>query len=330
MVPFEREFAAMIGATHCVSCANGTDALYIALRALGASIGDEVITTAHTWISTSEVISQVGAEVVFCDTDEKTFNIDPDLIEAKITPRTKGIIVVHLCGQPANVDRIRQIADKHGMWLIEDCAQAHLASLGNKTVGTFGDIATFSFYPGKNLGAMGDAGCVVTDKAELAEWMTLFARHGGKGNHVIEGINSRLDGLQAAILRVKLPHLPRWTLERQQAASIYGELFEGVEEVDVPLVEPGRSHVYHLYMIRLANRDLVQKKLSEAGVQTSVNYSRALPFYDAYKHLGLAESDFPNAFLNQNRILSLPIYPGITLDQQQYVVSGVKTALNSI
>ena len=179
--PFEKEFAEAIGGRFGIGCANGTDALYIALRGLGVEDEDEVITSAHTWISTSETITQAGARVVFVDTDERTFNMDPTDVEAKITSKTKGIIAVHLCGQPAEIGRLKEIAEQHGLWLIEDCAQAHLASFNGQTVGTFGDVATFSFYPGKNLGAMGDAGAIVTDREDLAEWMTLFARHGGKG-----------------------------------------------------------------------------------------------------------------------------------------------------
>ena len=211
---FEQAFATAIGTAHCVSCANGTDSLYIAMRALGVKPGDEVIAPAHSWISTTETITQAGAKVVFCDTDPVTFTIDPAQIAAKITPRTVGIIPVHLYGQPADMDPIMALAASGtASGSIEDCAQAHLARYKGRTVGTFGNAASFSFYPGKNLGAMGDAGAIVTNDAELAERMAMFARHGGltKGDHQIEGINSRLDGLQAAVLSVKLPHLPRWT-----------------------------------------------------------------------------------------------------------------------
>src|SRR5664280_2643713 len=201
---FEQAWAATLGMRHCISCANGTDALYITMRGLGLKPGDEVITTAHSWISTTETITQAGGRVVFCDTNNDTFTIDPALIEAKITPRTVGIIPVHLYGQPCDMDVIMAIARKHSLWVIEDCAQAHLARFGGKLVGTFGNAATFSFYPGKNLGAYGDAGCIVTNDDRLADWTATFARHGGKGEHVIEGVNSRMDGLQAAVLNVKL------------------------------------------------------------------------------------------------------------------------------
>jgi dTDP-4-amino-4,6-dideoxygalactose transaminase len=324
MVPFENAFAERMGMKHCISCANGTDALYIAMRAIGVGPGDEVITTAHTWISTSETVTQTGARVVFCDTDERTFNIDADQIEANITDKTKGIIVVHLCGQPADVDRIRKIADDRGLWIIEDCAQAHLASLGGQTVGTFGDIATFSFYPGKNLGAMGDAGGITTNRDDLAAWMTKFARHGGKGNHEIEGINSRMDGLQAAVLNVKLPYLDEWTKKRQAAAAVYDELLGNTPGIETPFVAPNREHVYHLYMIKSDKRDSLREKLKVKGIPTVVNYSSALPFYKAYDYLGHQPEDFPNAFHNQSRILSLPIFPEITVEQQEYVAHAIQ------
>src|ERR1700733_2017849 len=204
---FEREFAGAVDARHCVSCANGTDALYLAMAALQVKPGDEVITTAHSWISTSAMITHAGASVVFADTDGATFTIDPAAIEAAITPRTVGIIPVHLYGQPADMDAIMAIATRHKLWVVEDCAQAHLARYRGQQVGSFGTVATFSFYPGKNLGAMGDAGAVVTNDRALAERMATLARHGGlvKHQHRIEGINSRLDGMQAAILSTKLP-----------------------------------------------------------------------------------------------------------------------------
>ena len=306
---FERAWARTLGVKRCVSCANGTDAIYIALRALGLNPGDEVITSAHSWISTSETITQAGGRVVFCDTEEDTFTIDPADIERKITPATVGIIPVHLYGQPADMGRIMDIARKHNLWVIEDCAQAHLASYKGQLVGTFGNAATFSFYPGKNLGAYGDAGCVVTNDDGLADWMAIFARHGGKGDHIMEGINSRMDGLQAAILNAKLPHLPAWTAARRRVATCYNELLEEVGDVIPPSVRADREHVYHLYVIRTENRDALMEHLSHAEIPTVLNYPKALPFYPAYAYLGHSPNDFPAAYFNQARILSLPIYP---------------------
>jgi dTDP-4-amino-4,6-dideoxygalactose transaminase len=323
---FEREFAKAASAEHCVSCANGTDALYLAMSALKVKPGDEVITTAHSWISTSAMITHAGATVKFCDTDGSTFTIDPTAIEAAITPRTVGIIPVHLYGQPADMDAIMAIAMKHGLWVIEDCAQAHLARYKGRMVGTFGHAATYSFYPGKNLGAMGDAGAVVTNDAALAEHMTMLARHGGlvKHQHQIEGINSRLDGMQAAILSAKLPHLAAWTCARQDAAKRYDTGLNQIENVTVPEVAPGRGHVYHLYTIRHPRRDALVAHLNANGVQTAINYPTALPLLQAYKRFGHRAEQFPNAYRDQNTILSLPIFAELTPDQLDTVIRLVR------
>ncbi len=321
---FEEAWARTLGMKCCVSCANGTDAIYIALRGLGLRPGDEVITSAHSWISTSETIAQAGGRVVFCDTDEETFTIDPVDIERKITSATVGIIPVHLYGQPADMSAIMAIAKKHNLWVIEDCAQAHLAKYNGHFVGTFGNVATFSFYPGKNLGAYGDAGCVVTNDDRLADWMATFARHGGKGDHVMEGINSRMDGLQAAILNAKLPHLPAWTEARRRIATRYDELLKDIGDVITPKAECDRQHVYHLYVIRTENRDALRKHLSQAGISTVLNYPKALPFYPAYAYLGHVPKDFSAAYFNQARILSLPIYPEITDEMIEFVVDQIR------
>jgi len=323
---FEREFAEAAEVKHCVSCANGTDALYLAMKALKVTPGDEVITTAHSWISTAAMITHAGASVVFCDTEAATFTIDPAAIEAAITPRTVGIIPVHLYGQPADMDAIMGIAAKHGLWVIEDCAQAHLARYNGQMVGTFGAAATYSFYPGKNLGAMGDAGAVVTNDGALAEHMTMLARHGGlvKHQHQIEGINSRLDGLQAAILSAKLPHLAAWTEARQAAAKVYDAGLGQIEDVIVPAVAPRRSHVYHLYTIRHPRRDALAAYLKANGVQTVINYPVALPFLAAYQRLGYRTEQFPNAYRDQTQILSLPMFAEITRPQQDEVIDLVR------
>jgi dTDP-4-amino-4,6-dideoxygalactose transaminase len=324
---FEQAWAQTLKVKHCVSCANGTDALYIAMRGLGLKAGDEVITTAHSWIATSETITQAGGRVVFCDTQEDTFNIDPHLIEAKITKATVGIIPVHLCGQPADMDDIMAIAKKYNLWVIEDCAQAHLARYRGKLVGTFGNAATFSFYPGKNLGAYGDAGCIVTNDDALADWTATFARHGGKGEHVMEGINSRMDGLQAAILNVKLPHLPMWTTARRRVAGRYNELLSGIDSLTTPKVGDDRGHVYHLYVIATDRRDSLKQALTDAEITTSLNYPKALPFYPAYAYLGQRPADFPAAYRNQSRILSLPIFPEMTDEMIEYVADQSRRAL---
>ncbi len=323
---FEQMFAEMMERKYCISCANGTDSLYIAMFALGIKPGDEVIAPAHSWISTSETITQAGGKVVFCDTDEDTFTIDPNDIEAKITSKTVGIIPVHLYGQPADMDAIMAIAKKHKLWVLEDCAQAHLARYKGKLVGTFGDVASFSFYPGKNLGAMGDAGALITNDQVLAEKIAMYARHGGlkKGDHRIEGINSRLDGLQAAILSVKLPYLQGWTQQRQNKASYYNSRFKiALQGVDIPKVSSDREHVWHLYVIKTENRDDLAGFLKERNIQTVINYPVSLPFLPAYKYLHHQVDEFPNAYKNQKKILSIPIYPEIKESQMDKVVEAI-------
>jgi dTDP-4-amino-4,6-dideoxygalactose transaminase len=324
---FETEFAAAVGVKHCVSCANGTDSLFVAMHALGVKPGDEVIAPAHSWISTTETITQAGAQVVFCDTERDTYTIDVQKLEALITPRTVGIVPVHLYGQPADMDAIMAWAAKHKLWVLEDCAQAHLARYKGRTVGTFGQAASFSFYPGKNLGAMGDAGAVVTNDGALADRMAMFARHGGlkKGDHQIEGINSRLDGLQAAVLSVKLPHLAGWTRRRQEVAAEYNRLLADIPGLGLPQAAAGREHVYHLYVVRHEARDALARHLSTHGVQTVVNYPVALPFVPAYTRLKHTPADFPHAHHNQSRILSLPIFPELTAGQMQAVAAALRS-----
>lgn len=323
---FEEAFAAAIGTRHCVSCANGTDSLYIAMHALGLRPGDEVLVPAHSWISTSETVTQAGGKPVFCDTDPATYTIDPAQVEARITPRTVGIIPVHLYGQPADMGALMAIAGKHNLWVLEDCAQAHLARFEGQQVGTFGHAASFSFYPGKNLGAMGDAGAVLTNDPALAERMAMFARHGGlcKGDHRIEGINSRMDGLQAAILGVKLPHLQGWTHRRQALARRYGELLHGAAGLTLPQVAPGREPAWHLYVVQHEQRDHLARHLAAQGIQTVVNYPVALPFLPAYARFGHQAGDFPVAHRHQTRVLSLPLFPEMSPSQLERVAEALR------
>lgn len=321
---FEVSFARSSGVKHCISCGNGTDALYIAMKGLGIQQGDEVITTAHSWISTSETITQAGGSVVFCDTDNITFTIDPNKIEAKITPRTVGIVPVHLFGQSADMGAISKIAKNNKLWILEDCAQAHLATYDSRPVGSIGNAGTFSFYPGKNLGAYGDGGCIVTNDDELANWCRKFADHGGKNDHSIEGINSRLDGIQAAILQVKLSHLVKWTKARNEVAQQYNLALANIPQVITPQIGLYRNHSYHLYVIRAEKRDELRAYLLAKGIETSCNYPRALPFYPAYKRLRHVPGDFPVAYQNQSQILSLPIYPELTNKQVCYVADVIK------
>lgn len=323
---FEQNFAKVIGSKYCVSCGNGTDALYISMKALGIKQGDEVIVPANSWISSSETITQAGGRPIFCDVLSDTFNIDYEQIEQKITNRTVGILPVHLFGQPVQIGKVLEIAEKFGLWVLEDSAQAHLARFEGKNVGTFGKLATFSFYPGKNLGAMGDAGAIVTNDESLALFAQKFARHGGlkKGVHEIEGINSRMDGIQAAILNTKLPHLMEWTERRREVASTYDQLLDGIELLELPKIAPNVSHAFHLYVVKTNQRDALKVWLEERGVETVINYPCALPFLEAYKYLEHRESDFAVAAALQNQILSLPIYPEIETDQVEYVAQTIR------
>lgn len=322
---FEAEFAVATGSTHCVSCANGTDSLYIAMKALGVKPGDEVIVPAHSWISTSETVTQAGGTVVFCDIDPGTYTLDPAMLGEKITSRTVGIIPVHLFGQPADMDPVMGIAQRHGLWVIEDCAQAHLATYKGRVVGSFGVAASYSFYPGKNLGAMGDAGALTTPDAALAERMAMFARHGGlkKGDHRIEGINSRLDALQAAILSVKLRRLPQWTRTRRELARRYDAMLAECAGISTPAVLDDREHVYHLYVVEHEQRDALAAHLAADGIQTVINYPVALPFLPAYKRFAHQRENFPSAHRAQSRILSLPLFPEMEEAQMLAVVQSI-------
>ncbi|MBN1407261.1 MAG: DegT/DnrJ/EryC1/StrS family aminotransferase [Calditrichaceae bacterium] len=323
---FEENFAKFIGTSHCVSCANGTDALIIALKALGIGRGDEVIIPAISFIATSEAVTAAGAKVVYVDVDEKHNLIDPDKIEDKITQKTKAIIPVHIYGRPADMDRILKIASKHNLKIIEDAAQSHGARYKGRMIGTMGHAACFSFYPGKNLGAYGDGGAIVTLDDALARTMKMYANHGRitKYDHEFEGINSRLDGLQAAVLSVKLKHLNDWNKNRNRIAHDYIAKLETIKGIDTPEKDDNTISVFHLFVIRTDGRDKLSEHLKSKEISTGVHYPIALPFLKAYQYLGHSESDFPIAAKNQNRVLSLPIFPEMTDDQLSYVVRQIQ------
>jgi dTDP-4-amino-4,6-dideoxygalactose transaminase len=322
---FEEQFAEAYGVRHCVSVANGTDAIFILAKMLGLGPGDEVITTACSWIATSEAISLTGATPVFVDVDEH-YNIDPARVEAAITPRTRAVFPVHLYGQAARMDALASLCAARGLILIEDCAQAHFAEYGGKRVGTFGRAGTFSFYPGKNLGAYGDAGAIITDDDALARSMRVFANHGAlkKHEHEIEGINSRLDGLQAAILSAKLPHLAAWTAGRRAAAARYDAGLAGISQVARPTIAPGATHVFHLYVVQVERRAELQAFLRERGIETAIHYPTPLPFLDAYRARGFSREAFPRAAANQARILSLPMYAELEPEMIDHVVASIR------
>jgi dTDP-4-amino-4,6-dideoxygalactose transaminase len=322
---FEKAYAEKYGTKHCISCANGTDAIYITLKALGIGPGDEVITAANTFIATSEAISQTGARPVFVDIDEY-FHIDPARIEAKITKKTKAVIPVHLFGQPADILAVQAICARHKIHLVEDCAQSHFATFGGKRTGTFGIAGTFSFYPGKNLGAYGDGGAIVSDDDEFARQARLFASHGSlqKYVHEIEGINSRLDAIQAVVLKAKLGHIDDWNAARNAHAQKYNALLEGVKPVRCPKLRPETLHIFHLYVIRAERRDDLAAFLKAQGVATGIHYPTALPLMPAYRYLKHEASDFPVASAWQGQILSLPMYPELADEQIAYVADAIK------
>lgn len=325
---FEKSFAALLGINHCIGCANGTDAIEVVLRALGVGQGDEVIVPAHTWISTSEAVTSVGAKVVFADTTSDYFTINPVDVQKKITSKTKAIIPVHLYGHPAPMNKIMEIAKQHKLFVIEDCAQAHLAEFQGKKIGTFGDAATFSFFPGKNLGAYGDAGGIVTNNEELSTLCRRICDHGraGKHDHSLEGRNSRLDGLQAAILNAKAPHLHKWTELRRSNAKKFNQALSGLSLV-LPKEDAECKHVYHLYVIQVENREAVSEKLLQKGIHTGVHYPRALPNLTAYSYLNHSPSDFPVATEVTSKILSLPLYPELSDKQIDYIAQSLKSIL---
>lgn len=328
---FEKRFAESQQMKHCIGVANGTDAIYIVLKMLGIGEGDEVITTAVSWISTSETISQAGARPVFVDIEQDYYTIDPSKIEEKITSKTKAVIPVHLYGQPADLIKIKALCDKYNLYLIEDCAQAHFAEIAGRMTGTFGIASTFSFYPGKNLGAYGDAGAILTNDDDLAKKSRMYANHGAlkKHFHEFEGVNSRLDGLQAAILDAKLRHIDEWTGKRIAAAAKYSALLADVKEIVTPKTRENCKHVFHVYNIRAERRDQLQDALKKAEIDTAIHYPTALPNMPAYQYLNYKPSDFPVATANQNSILSLPIFPEITDEQIGYVVDRIKDFINS-
>ncbi|EAY31991.1 DegT/DnrJ/EryC1/StrS family aminotransferase [Microscilla marina] len=321
---FEEAFASYIGTKHCIACANGTDSIEILLQAMGIGAGDEIVVPAVSWISTSEAVSTVGATPVFVDIEPEFYTIDPIKIEAKLTSKTKAIIPVHLYGQPANMPAIMEIAQKHDLKVLEDCAQAHGASIEGKNVGIWGDCASFSFYPGKNLGAYGDAGAMVTNAPALAEKARRIANHGQllKHDHQIEGRNSRLDTLQATILSTKLKYLNKWTAARIHNAHRYSELLDN-SSVIVPKIRTNAQHVFHLYVIRSTQRDQLNDYLKSKGIATGIHYPTALPFLPCYQSQNNTVDHFPVAAQYQNEILSLPMYAELAEEQVTFITNTI-------
>lgn len=328
---FEQEFAAACGAKHGIGVASGTSAIHLALTAVGVKPGDEVITTPFTFIATAEAISHCGAKPVFVDVDPKTYNIDPAKIERAITKKTRAILPVHLYGQPVDVDAILEVARKHGLKVVEDAAQAHDALYKGRRVGSLADAACFSFYPGKNLGAYGDAGGVVTNDAAVADTVRLLRDHGrrDKYEHLVVGYGERIDALHAAVLRVKLKKLAGWTKARRQAAARYDSLLAGIPGLQLPYVLPGVDPCYHLYVVRTDRREELQKALSEAGIESGRHYPIPLHLQPAYKDLGYKPGDFPSAELAARTVVSLPLYPELPAEAQERAAGVARKVLGA-
>lgn len=324
---FEEEFADYCGVKYCIGVGNGLDALMLILRALEIGSGDEVIVPSNTYIATALAVSYVGATPIFVEPDISTFNIDPALIEAKITKKTKAIMAVHLQGRPADMDSINLIASKYGLKVIEDAAQAHGARYKGKRVGSLGDAAGFSFYPGKNLGALGDSGCVTTNNKELADKVRALGNYGSdyKYHHIYKGVNSRLDEMQAAFLSVKLKQLDKWNEERRRIANRY------LTEIKNPLIRLPKAsddeyeHIYHVFVIRCSKRDELESYLKENGIGTLKHYPIPMHLQGAYSDLALKEGDLPIAEKISRTVLSIPMYYGMTEEQISYVINKINS-----
>jgi dTDP-4-amino-4,6-dideoxygalactose transaminase len=321
----ERDFAAFCGAKHAIGVGSGTDALHLALRALGVGYGDEVITAPNSFIATAAAIAMTGATPVFADIEPDTYTIDPAAIEAAITPRTKAIVPVHLYGHPADMRPIQEIASKHKLAVVEDACQAHGAEYEGRRAGTLGDAAAFSFYYSKNLGAYGEAGIVVSNNRALATRLQLLRNHGSsiRYDHSVLGMNSRLDEMQAAVLRIKLRYLDQWNIRRRALALEYDKRLADLQEVIRPVERPSAMHVYHLYVIRVPRRDELIEWLNKRGVSAAVHYPKPIHLQEATRHLGYREGDFRVAERVANEIISLPLYPELGIDNVNYICQTI-------
>jgi dTDP-4-amino-4,6-dideoxygalactose transaminase len=325
---FEKEYAAFNDTKFSIGVSNGLDALHLALKALNVTKGDEVIVPSNTYIATALAASYVGATPVFVEPDQNTYNINPANIEAAITSKTKVIMPVHLYGQACDMDAIMAIAKKHNLFVVEDNAQAHGATFNDKITGSFGNANGTSFYPGKNLGALGDAGAVTTNDETIAKKIAMLRNYGSEKKYHNEeiGFNMRLDEVQAGFLSVKLKHLNEWTKQRKEIAKQYNEALKNVSDLVLPSVHANATHVYHLYVIKTKNRDGLQKHLSENGIGTLIHYPIPPHLQKAYQSLGLKKGSFPIAEELADNCLSLPIWPGMTLDQVNTVAENIKKA----
>jgi len=322
---FEQAYAKFCECRYCIGVGSGTEALWLALLSLGIGVGDEVITVPNTFIATCEAVSMCGAKPVFVDIDEKYYTIDPSLIEAEITKKTKAIIPVHLFGQMADMDTIMEIAKKYGLFVIEDACQAHGAEYKGKHAGTIGDVGCFSFYPGKNLGAYGEAGAVVTNDKQLNNKIRMLRDHGQteKYHHSVVGWNSRMDGIQGAILNVKIKYLKKWNKARRDNANFYTNAFIDIKDVIVPVEAKTNEHVYHVYALQVRKRDQLINTLKEKNIFCGIHYPTPLHLQKAYSLLHLAKGRYPIAERCSERFISLPMYAELTLDHLNYVVYAI-------
>jgi dTDP-4-amino-4,6-dideoxygalactose transaminase len=329
---FEQAFAAYHSVSNCIACNSGTDALYLALRALDISAGDEVITTPFTFIATSEVISAVGAKPVFVDIDENTYNINLQQVAQAITPKTKAIIPVHLFGQPVNMTALMEIANAHKTAVIEDCAQSTGATWSGAKVGSIGHIGAFSFYPTKNLGGCGDGGAITTNDPEIAARMRVIKNHGQSNQYYYNevGVNSRLDSIQAVILQVKLKYLDEWNAKRKAIASRYDEFLSKVPGITIPQELAGGESVWNQYTIRILNnqRETVRKKLQDMGVNTMIYYPMPLHLQPVYQDLGYKEGQLPVCEQLSKEVTSLPMFPELSTEQQDQVIYSLKEVMS--
>ncbi|RIV72555.1 DegT/DnrJ/EryC1/StrS family aminotransferase [Flagellimonas aequoris] len=321
----EKDFASYQDANYCIGVANGTDALEIAIEALGLPNNSEIIVPANSFVASSEAVTRAGHKVVFCDCDPHNYTIDLKSVVSVLTKNTRAVIAVHLYGHPCDMDGLKEIADEHGLFIIEDCAQAHGAEYKGTRVGAIGTIGAFSFYPGKNLGAYGDGGAILTNSSELATKCRMIANHGRieKYNHQFEGRNSRLDNLQAAILNVKLKYLDNWTNKRIEIADFYLSSLLGVKEISLPKREEWAKQVYHVFVIRTKLRDELANYLNEHGIQTGVHYPIALPKLEAYNYLKQDCSTY-FAYNNDAELLSLPMGEHLTKEDAWQVANAIK------
>lgn len=328
----ENQVAGYVGAEYAIGVASGTDAILLSLKALGIGAGDEVITTAFSFFATAGAIVNIGATPVFVDIDPKTFNIDPVLVERAITDRTKAVLPAHIYGQCADMEPIVGLAEKHGLKVIEDLAQAIGAKRKGRSAGSIGDCGCLSFYPTKNLGAYGDGGMVVTSDPQIAETLRMLRDHGSRGKyeHELVGTNSRLDELQAAVLLAKLPHLDEWNEKRRQNAAYYDSKLAGLECVQTPYIAPENVSVYNVYTIRVGERDKVAEHLKREGIGCAVHYPRPLPLQACLDYLGYKAGDLPNSEQASNEVLSIPMYPELNQEQMDAVVGALADALESL